>query len=224
MPIEHSVVSTMPMNSSLSASAGKLISLSYRHLSAAVRFSCAVGPLEQEHQDQPIGEFWEEIFSLSTACVLTAAASVEAYANELFFERDTVFPGYSSDLLTTYDRKPTKEKFDYALSWRKCPDGLDWGKPPGQDVTALIKLRDALMHYKLCDSKSDHNKSISNKLRYKFEPSPFFSDDDIFPQRWASYSCTKWAVKSVVDFLNEFVSIASLPDKFTRRLPEPSPR
>ena len=95
MPNEHMSIGTSVSVSSASASAGKLVSLSYRHLSAAVRFSRAVGPIEQEHRDQPIGVFWEEIFGLSTACVLTAAASIEAYANELFFERDMVFPGYT---------------------------------------------------------------------------------------------------------------------------------
>jgi hypothetical protein len=91
MPVE-----TISGQSNLSVNAGKLVSLSHRHLSAAVRFSCAVGKIEREHQGQSGGEFLEDIFHFSTACMLTAAASLEACANELFFERETAFPDYSS--------------------------------------------------------------------------------------------------------------------------------
>ena len=155
--------------------------------------------------------------------MLTAAASVEAYANELFFERDTVFPGYTSDLLNelweTYERKTPHKKFDFALLLRKSPI-LDWGKPPCQDVKALIDLRDALMHYKPeWDNEADRHQKISDLLRYKFDPSPFPNDDPlIFPLRWASHSCTKWAVKSAVEFTNEFAKVGGLPETFLRRL------
>ena len=221
MPTEDPVSSLISLQSSVSVSAGKLVSLSHRHLSTAARFSRAVGKLEQEYG--AVGDSWEDIFSFSTGCVLTAAASLEAYANELFFERDTVFPGYTSDLLNklweTYERKTPQKKFDFALLLRKSPT-LDWGKPPCQDVKALIDLRDALMHYKPeWDNEADRHQKISDLLRYKFDPSPFPNDDPlIFPLRWASHSCTKWAVKSAVEFTNEFAKVGGLPEKFLRRL------
>lgn len=224
MPREHSASSSMSSQSTASVSAGLLVSLSYKHLSAAATFSRVVGEIERKHKDQPFGEFWTDIFSYSTACVLTAAASLEAYANELFFERETVFPGYTSGLLDalweTFERKSTREKFDFALLLRNR-SSLVWGARPCRDVKAIVVLRDALLHYKPeWDNEAVRHKAISETLRGKFDPSPFLEDELIFPGRWASHSCTKWVVTTVFEFTTKFATTAGLPERFLRRLPD----
>jgi hypothetical protein len=101
---------------SMKAIALQRVNLAVQHMLAAARFSRDVGELERDHENQPFGGFWESIFHSAIACVLTTVASLEAYANELFSDRITVFPEYSHDLLhnlwDTYERKPMLDKFD----------------------------------------------------------------------------------------------------------------
>jgi hypothetical protein len=131
--------------------------------------------------------------------------------------RSRIIPQLLDKLWETFERKPTLEKFEFALLLRKSPK-LDRSARPYQDVKAIVELRDALLHYKPeWDDEAVRHQKISEMLRGKFDPSPFQHDDSlIFPVRWASHSCTKWAVKGVLEFINEFARVGGLPDKYLR--------
>src|SRR6266536_1558077 len=120
----------------LQATAMLRTNFAVQHMLAAARFSRRVADIED------FGEFWEEILHQSSACVFTAAASLESYANELFFERQTAFPGFASELLDklweTFEQKPTLEKFEFALLLRGKPQFVK-GARPYQDVAAVIE-------------------------------------------------------------------------------------
>ena len=108
------------------------------------RPSREVGRLENEHAGKQIGEFWASILHPATACVLTTVASLEAYANELFFDREALFPEYAPDLLhnlwETYEKKTTTEKFEFALLLLRKPK-MDRGAQPYQNIKVLTDLR-----------------------------------------------------------------------------------
>ncbi len=95
------------------------VNLAVQHMLAAARFSREVGNLERDHKGEKFAAFWEGIFHNATACILTTVAILEAYANELFSDRKTLFPEYSPDLMhelwETYEQKPILEKFHFAL-------------------------------------------------------------------------------------------------------------
>ncbi len=189
-----------------------------QHMLAAARFSRRVAAVEGEHVGELFGDFWGEILHDATGCVLTAVASVEAYANELFFDRATAFPGYSSELLDklweTFEQKPTLEKFGFALILRGKPP-LDMGTRLQQDVAAVIELRNSLTHFKPeWDTEAVRHKKLSERLKGRFVPSPFLNDALIFPRRWATHSCTQWAVGSCLAFAAEFERIGDLPTKY----------
>lgn len=207
------------VSSSVQATATIKVNLAVQHLLAAARFSREVKTLEDRHAGQNFDEFWEGILHRAIACVLTTIASLEAYANELFSEREKVFPEYSADLLhhlwNTYESKPILSKFTFALLLLRKPD-MDRGASPYQDVKVLIELRNALTHFKpeWMNEAPEHEK-IAAKLNGKIEGSPFLpSSELLFPRRWASHSCTTWAVSSARTFAKVFEQTAGLPPKY----------
>jgi hypothetical protein len=204
---------------SMTAIAFLRVNLAVQHMLAAARFSRDVGELERDHENQPFGEFWESIFHSAIACVLTTVASLEAYANELFSDRITVFPKYSHELLhnlwDTYERKPMLDKFDFALLLLRKPK-LVRGVRPYQDIKILVDLRDALIHFKPeWEHEAVEHKKLSKALHSKTKGSPLFPKSELlFPRRWASHSCTMWVVRSAVDFSKKFEQRAGLPAKY----------
>jgi hypothetical protein len=189
-----------------------------QHMLAAARFSRRVAEIERENAGKDFGEFWEEILHQSSACVFTAAASLDSYANELFFDRQTAFPEFASELLDklweTFEQKP--KKFEFALLLRG-KSHFDRGARPYQDVAAIIELRNALTHFKpKWDALAVRHRKISDRLQNYFAPSPFLNDQLIFPRRWATHGCTKWAVEQCLAFAEEFESRAELPPKYIR--------
>jgi len=65
---------------------------SVQHLMAAAQFSRRVGEIEHDNAGQQIGPFFDEILWHATACVFCCVASLEAYANEFFIDREEHFP------------------------------------------------------------------------------------------------------------------------------------
>jgi hypothetical protein len=195
------------------------VNLAVQHLLAAARFSREVGKLENQHKGEQWGEFWESLFHPAIACILTTVASLEAYANELFSDRNTLFPEYSSELMhnlwETYEQKPILEKFEFALLLLRKPK-MDRGAQPYQDIKVLIELRNALTHFKPeWVNEADEHAKISAKLAPKIKGSPFLSTSELlFPRRWAGHSCTSWAVSSAIAFAKDFERLAGLPAKY----------
>ena len=158
----------------------------------------------------------------SIASVVCCSSSIEAYANELFFDRATVFPNISAALLDelweTYERKKSLEKFEFALLLGEKPP-VDRSAAVYQDVQIVIDLRDALVHFKPeWDDLAARHEKLSRKLKCKFEPSPFLNDRLIFPRRWAKHGCTSWGVRRCLNFAAEFEWLSDLPPKYSQSI------
>lgn len=194
---------------------------SIQHLLAAAHFSRHVAGVEQAHAGESFGAFFEEIIWFSSACVLSCCAGLEAYANELFVDRSEHFPDLrpqiADKLWELFEQKPTLDKFDMALLLKQKAL-LDRGSRPMQDVAALIALRNGLTHFKPeWENEQEEHAKLSQRLASKFVPSPFLvGREPLFPKRWASHGCTQWALKSCVDFLNNFESLSGVPPRATK--------
>ena len=182
---------------------------------AAAYFSRGVARFEHDSGDAFAGE----ILAMSSACIFSCWASLEAYANELFVDRAKILPSYQPALLDrlwmTLERESTLDKFDLILLFRGSKP-LKKDSRPYQDVAALRELRNALIHFTPeWEDEPKTYKRVSDKLRYKFTPSPFGSKDDplIFPNSWATHQCTKWAVESCHQFMQEFEHHAKIDPK-----------
>ncbi len=97
-----------------------------------------------------------------------------------------------------------------ALTVRKNKK-LDFSHTKVQNIDALIKLRNAVIHFRpeWSDQQDKHNK-LSKQLKNKFQQSPFLSDEPIFPLAWASASFASWALCSTVAFLEYFYTEADI--------------
>jgi hypothetical protein len=194
---------------------------SIEHLRAAAHFSRHVAELEQANTVEIRGAFFDEILWFSSACVLSCAASVEAYVNELFIDRAEHFPDLRPEVADTLweliERKPTLKKFDMAFMLKQ-KTLLDRGSRPTEDVVALFELRNRITHFRpQWDGTIGPHAELSRTLENRFAPSPFLADtESLFPRRWATHGCTKWAVESCVEFLNVFESCAGVPARVAK--------
>ena len=183
-----------------------------QHLQGAERFSHEVKELSQ--QSGASGALWTDILHTSTACVFMTVASLEAYINELFADRATIFAAHDKDDLAELWRrkhyKPTIEKFNIALELLgQAP--LQDTSPPCNDIAVLIRLRNALMHFKPeWESRADDHQDISTLLTGRFEPAFLPEDRLLFPRRWACHGCTSWAIRSVWTFIRHFEKLAGI--------------
>lgn len=196
------------------------VNLSVLHLLSAASFSRAAASIEEANAGRLFGEFWEGILAQSTATVLISVAALEAYANELFVDHAKIFPDLRIEVMAhlweLYEQKPPLEKYEFAILLKKGQP-LERGTSPYRDVAALVKLRNALTHFKpeWEDQQVQHAK-VSSLLKGKFISSPFMpSTEALFPKAWASHGCTSWAVRSVVDFIFEFERRADLPSRLS---------
>src|SRR5262249_13256596 len=89
------------------------------------------------------------------------------------------------------------------------------GTPTFKDVEILVRLRNALTHFKPeWDDEEKAHKGLSDVLKSKISGSPFLNDPLLFPRRWACRDCTEWAVRTSMAFAQAFEQLANLPAKY----------
>ena len=115
-------------------------------------------------------------------------------------EKSAILYKYQVVLTTT-----NKEKFNAGI-------------PPYQDVDNLIKLRNALIHYKPeWDTDSKIHKSIEDRLKNNFNINPFSHfNDAFFPKKCLGHGCAEWAVRSSIKFVQAFFEKMSFSPKWTK--------
>jgi hypothetical protein len=190
-----------------------------QHMMAAARFSRMCGEIEIANQHQPLGDFFDSQIGAVSATVMLATASLESNINEYLCEPDDVFPNLSGEspnaLVKLLEQKSILEKYQAVLSFRGVAE-YPAGEPPYQDVDALIKLRNALVHFKpeWHDEQELHRK-IEGRLKGRFEINPAIGENGVFfPQQCMSYGCTRWAVNTSLAFMKNFSERSGLPYRF----------
>lgn len=199
--------------------------LAWQHLYAAAAFSRLVGSMEAAHKGETLGGFFDDIFAHASPCIIMAAAGVEAYANQIFADRERIFPNFDQDLLKPmWDKWGERllsplEKLRFAFQIKGLAP-LNAGAAPFQDVAALFELRNALVHFKPEWSKSrDTHEKLENKLVSTLKRSPFYpANEPLFPFAWATHDNTKWAVSSSVALIDIVSSALGQDPKLVTRL------
>jgi hypothetical protein len=190
-----------------------------QHIFAAANFSRRADELEHINAGKPFGAFFEEIVWNVSAAILFAVAALEADANEVFMDAEMNLKEQDNDLIQRIwqlmEQKGILDKYEMAL-FLKNKKRLDKGEVVWRDTANLIKLRNALVHFKpeWADAKTEHKK-IENRLNGRFRLSPFLSpESEFFPKRCMSHGCAEWAVKTALAFRTFFSQEADLPDRF----------
>ena len=199
--------------------------LAIHHLLAACRFASRVAQIERENAGQPFGEFWEEILHNALAVATLTVASIESHANEMYFEGEIVAPGLNpaaaAELAEVIDAESIVRKYSVALAFRSGKR-LNPGNLPVQNADALIKLRNAIVHFRPeWHGEQDKHDKLSKILQYKFKPSAFFPNESVFPRAWASHTFCVWSLQTAVQFLEHFyaeVGVQSPIEQFKPQL------
>src|SRR5688572_29145420 len=129
------------------------------HVIAAAKFAEAAGELEAEFADQEAGDFFQDIASNVMATIFFSVAAIEAAINELFKDAPETIPEQSPKLVRelwiTYEIKTNLlDKYDLALLL-KGKNKLDRGAKFVQHAEDLVRLRNALVHFKPESSDED---------------------------------------------------------------------
>ena len=191
------------------------------HLISASILSRQLEEVEREHQGETFAGFFEEILALASGSIVLCAAALEAYANETFNDADNLFESVDA---TEADRLRQEHAWDSVLDKFDRlvelggPDALDRGTRPAQDIKALFILRNALVHFTPeWDEESDKHAKVSQALQGRFAPSEFpEGGEGIYPIRWATANCTKWAIRSCTAFIAGFSEASHTTDRLAQ--------
>ena len=210
------------MKITATATPSSRMNLGIHHLYSACKAVARIETTEQAHKGQPFGEFWTEILHDSLVVATSSVAALESYANELYFEGKFISPALrgpaAEQVAGLIDKESILKKFALALALR-ADKRLDLGSPPSQNVDALIKLRNLLVHYRSewSHEQTAHDK-VAKALQHRFARSTFISEHEpLLPKAWASHSFASWAVGSVYQFMEHFYTEASLENPLSRR-------
>lgn len=215
------VGNSVQSNSASSVSIRQRSAFAIQHMMAAAHFSRMCGDIEFAYQKQPLGESLDGQIGAVSATVMLATASLESNINEYLCEPELVFPNLLEDsphaLVRLLEQKSILDKYQSVLSFRGIAEYVT-GEQPYQDIDALIKLRNALVHFKpeWHDEQELHRK-IEGRLKGRFETNPAIGENGVFfPQQCMSYGCTKWAVNTALKFMKDFCQRSGLPYRFEK--------
>jgi hypothetical protein len=201
----------------LMSTASVRTSLSFQLMLTAAKFTRKVKGIEDEHAGEPFGEFFEDIISYTLATILSSMTALESYVNEIYTDRTTYFPGYHQQLIDDIwqitERRSALEKCQFALSL-KDKGKFDTSAKFYQDTSDLVKLRNALVHYKPEWSHEEgEHKKLMKRLRGKFRFSPYYQNPtSAFPNSLMGYECARWSLTTVINFIDKFSELADIPN------------
>ena len=154
-----------------------------------------------------------------------SVAFLEASINQLFIQSKDENASESLklgrpivDLLATLadivERAPTLQKYQVALTAAgKQP--LRRGEQLYQDVESLVKVRNAIVHYRAeWDNEAGDHRALEHRLNGKFRLNGLVSPNTLwFPHRCLGVGCASWGVDAATNFSQEFCHRLSIPQR-----------
>lgn len=189
-----------------------------RHLAAAARFARDTEACERAHAGQPFGPFVDTLTHYVSASVLLATAALEANVNELLSEPAQLFPSIgelpAESTAKLIVRLRILEKYEKIAAIRS-DFVFDKGVSIYQDVASLIRLRNALVHFR--PVWHDSPGKLAEELEDRFASSHFVDQSEpMFPVKFIGHGCARWAVESSLQFMELVEEKLGLPKKFEK--------
>lgn len=157
-----------------------------------------------------------------TAAILSAVAFLESSVNEFYHEAEsrdhTALPlsehvlALLTELWSEIEESGVLQKHQVALLVAEA-ERFDPGASPFQETEALVKLRNALVHYKpeWDDEQGKHHK-LQLRLSGKFLPNPLVPPASLwFPHLCLGAGCAEWAVRTAGAFSDAFCDRLGIP-------------
>lgn len=199
-----------------SIKARSICRLAAYHLQSARFFSEAAKAIDDQ-RPETTGSVVREYRAHAIGAVFCATASLEAMANEIYLS--AVDGGFYSDFgMDESTRKSVAKLWPKAERKRwyvlkkyqkllavKGAEQYKEDNAPYAEVFALVKLRNALTHFKpeWDDAQSAHAE-LEKLLSGKFEESYFSCNEDAFiPHRCFGAGCGCWSVKTAIAFIQD---------------------
>lgn len=159
--------------------------------------------------------------------IMSCASFLEATINEVFMDASENVNGVLNDLNKNTIRLFSKmwkkgiprtasytiiDKYQIALALANKKE-FDLGQTLTQNITLLIKLRNALVHFEpesvitksTDESTQIKRQKLEQQLIGKFEVNQFTGKDNpFFPDKCLSSGCASWALNSCISFTDEF--------------------
>jgi hypothetical protein len=209
------------------AEAARLKHSFYRHLIGAARFFAQRARAFEDRamQQAQLGAAGDLVRHRSyvSGAVLSAAAFLEASVNELYLELHALKAGERTRLprrvlavlgrfWSDIERAPVLHRYQVVLMVADA-ERFDERRAPFQDADSLMKLRDALVHFRPERPESRRRlRTLEQRLRNRFDPNPLAAaDGGWFPDLCLSAACAEWAVQSADGFTEDFCKRMALP-------------
>ena len=222
---------SIKVNSTLGVSATVSLKTNFsgHHMLSAAHFARQSAIIEKNYKDEITDELRAEHRAYVTGAIIVSVASLEATINDVFIsaiDNDNLFKDFDPSIpkvlseFWTWDvveRSSILEKYRCVLAVAN-KEAFDHGNPPYQEVNDLIKLRNALVHYKPeWDTDLKNHKGIENRLKSRFNINPFSHDNDaFFPKKCLGHGCAEWSVQSVIKFIEDFYNRIGFPPKWSK--------
>lgn len=191
------------------------------HLWGAHHFAQLAGEIEDAHNGRSRFDIKHRVYV--TNSLLSSVAFLEAVINELYQDAFDQHSSYLSMLsqgirdlradfwaMTEEENKSPISILDkYQLALRFCgKEPFKKGESPYQEVDSIVKIRNALTHYKPQSLGGDNIYRLEGRLRGKFRENKLMSGsgNPYFPDKVLGRGCADWAVTSVRKFADKFFS------------------
>lgn len=215
----------MSVTATLSVKAG----LGRRHIASAEHFAlqCQQIAIDEGSLEWPQPR-WDESQSLATAAVVLSVASIEATINEFFLEAvdgrseamRRIGDNKSRILATLWDEVDNYsilKKYEVALTVCEAAS-YDKGQDLYQSASALVEMRNALVHFKPeWDHSLDRHAKLKQRVAGRFEDcklSAMARGKMIwFPHACLGAGCAAWATVTVRSFLTDFCNRLGIPNR-----------
>lgn len=209
--------------------------LSISHLLAASIFANKSKLIEDEYKFDTISQSEKhEHQAFVVSSIIMSAAFLEATINEIFSdclesntdERIKKIPNHSL-MARLWELKIPRtasysilEKYQIALELNNLAQ-IESGSQPFQDAKLLIELRNALIHFEPETIKSTalEEKADPHKFEKRFSGKVSSSKvtgpgNPFYPDKLLGVDCAIWAVKSAINFADEFFNRISIESTY----------
>jgi hypothetical protein len=193
--------------------------ISSRFLDAAVEFTNRAILYEKENTTDG-AEYYHYIFSSIILCV----SFLEANINELYSRiEDKNIKVKNEEIVTSLwsrgiprtARYPIIEKYEILLDIIG-DSKLDKSKILYQNIIALIRLRNALVHFEpewtTINNRDRKENSLEKTLKNKYLLNPFMNEKTqaFFPDVCLSAGCSYWAIQNTAQFILEYYKFLNI--------------
>jgi hypothetical protein len=195
------------------------------HLRSALGAAKSAYEIEQAHQNEEFGPWYEQLVVFVPTAVVMAAAALEAKANELIqdiLDKPSLF-SLSGDRimdLNCLKRERTGNGMSrYREVGKICGKAPDAGSRIWQNSKLLIECRNEFMHFRPAwvSQSSDDDRDVVEELKNKVPLSTVFRGGSlIFPHSFMTYGFARWAVDTVLKLSAYFTTLLGVPDSFVQ--------